>query len=252
MGCHQLTRVSSRHLVACSTTMVYEWFTGWLPAVGVDAVRPLAKVRATDSAFQWQFALQTAAVRTDHPSNPVLKDALQTGAGERCPGDIPVATDTQSVAFVRLGLGYKASSGTAQADVSAQFAWAACGRMIAAETVQLATTSTGSDVQAVEVSEWIPAFQVDKVKAALVIASLSGNLQCRLCIRTAVTSPEQPGAWTSIGDPWHGSAAELNTGELPVSLGSVMWVQVGLQYQNSSGTALGQATVTSFVGVRKA
>ena len=88
---------------------------------------------------------------------------------------------------------------------------------------------------------WVPASLAKKIKAAVVVNSLSGNFQWCLTYRTATTSKDVPDAWTADWDTLR-TATEVNTGELSPTLTGKMWVQIGIQY-NLSGSTPGQAFV---------
>lgn len=99
------------------------------------------------------------------------------------------------------------------------------------------------------VTGWLPALQAEKLKLALVCSSLTGNFQYRVCYRLATTSTQDPGAWTTAFDQWR-TAGEACTGMLTPAGGSDMWIQVGIQYALSSGSALGQASVSAVVAAK--
>ena len=126
----------------------------------------------------------------------------------------------------------------------------ACGSVLGTATLALSTLTT-TDAFA-PVTGFVPALHAAKVKAALVVASLSGNFQCRLCYRVATTSREEPGSWSTTFDQWRSASGEYNTGDLTPASANEMWIQFGVQYSLSSGSALGQATVTTTVTGRKA
>ena len=108
-------------------------------------------------------------------------------------------------------------------------------------------------VWVVPITGWIPSILADKIEVAGIIGSRSGNAQLMVCYRTAPTSQEGPSTWTltDLEAGWHAADGEFNTGELTLSLGSVLWVQVGLKVRNSSGTSLGQLDVSVTTCVRK-
>jgi hypothetical protein len=85
--------------------------------------------------------------------------------------------------------------------------------------------------------------------AAIICMSLSGNLQYRLTYRTAATSIEDASTWSTGFDTCR-TTAEFNSTAMPLSLGTNMWVQFGIQHANSAVPSLGQATIDVVTGIR--
>lgn len=259
MACGGLSKKSQKRLNAFSTTVAYEWFTDWLPAIGMDSAMVVLKGRAASSVqFQAQVVMQTAAVRTDQPSDPITKGSAQfpatnTNYFSYNTNIMDITSNTGSVMFVRFGVAYNLVSGAsvpASADVELEVAYTQCGDIVAAVTHQLATTT--STAQYIAVTGWLPRILVDKVKAGLVCNSLTGNFVFQLAYRTAETSKESPSAWTLVADatgPAPYGAGEGCTSELPVSLGNNMWVQFGIMYKSTSGD--GQASVSVALCARR-
>lgn len=239
------------HVVATSTDAIYTWLTPWMLAPGASNAKCTLKRRAVTGNLQCQVAYQTAAVRTDKPDDPATIGAAQSGAGEYCTGKVDISAGTASKTWIRFGVAASLTQAGSpgQADVSLDSATDACGQLVGTTTVSPVTYSTTNGF--VPVTGWLPALAVEKLRATIVISGLVGNFQCRLAYRVATTSKETPGAWSTTFDAWRTADGEYNTGDLTPTTGSDMWVQVGLQFANSSGTAVGQATVTSAVHARK-
>jgi len=251
MHCFTLTSPVQKRLYALSDAVVqYEWFTAWMPAIGFDSVQGVLKNKALTGNFESRMALQTAAIRADNPDTPVLLESSYQGSGERCSTVLNVAGDTDDKYFVRLGVAYHLSSAgnPGQADVSLELAYNACGKIIGGDVAQLFVPGTTSQYR--PFTGWIPASHAAKVKAALVVLNSSANFRCQLAMRTATTSREATGSWSSnLEALWHSGDGEFNTGEISLSNGSVFWVQFGLEYQLSSGSN-GQASVSMSVAAR--
>lgn len=251
-GCSSGPSSAQKHLVATSTEVVYEWFTGWRPTTGVKNVRFVLKRRAVTGSFQCRPCYQLAQVRSDNPDAPTLLDTGMTaGAGEKCVAS-DVALSLGGKMLVRYGVAYALSSGTTpgQADVDLTVVDDGCGDTLGSVVANL-TTMTTADGYFV-LTGWHPALQSAVVKAAVVQSGLSGNFQARLAYRTATTSVEVPNAWSTAWDGWRGTNGEWCTGELLPSASSDMWVQFAVQYGLSSGTTLGQGVVSVTLTARKA
>jgi hypothetical protein len=123
-----------------------------------------------------------------------------------------------------------------------------CGGVACTGSFSLQTQTTSDSF--VPLSGWLSALDAEKVKLAVVCASLSGNFQWRICYRTAPTSTQEPGAWSTSFDAFRG-AGEVCTGELSPSVAADMYVQLGIQHSLSSGSALGQATIHAVASARK-
>jgi hypothetical protein len=142
-----------------------------------------------------------------------------------------------------MGVAYSATSATVgQSDVFFQASLTRCGRSLAAHAVTLSTYSMTSGYY--PLTGWLSTLEVELIKAALVCTGLIGSFRFRLAYRTATTSPENPNAWSTA----FGTEVSAN-GETPepdatlANVGGAMWVQIGIQYYLSAGSALGQATV---------
>lgn len=254
MACGQSSAEIQKHLVSTSTSYVYEWFTDWMPAIGLDTVRATIKHKAAAAAFQTKFAIQTANVRTNNPNAAATLETSPTaGAGERVAGDTPgnidITNSTAGTLFVRFGVAYSLSSaGIGDADVSMQLAYDACGRMIGSASAEVLAPDSGNSF--LPVTGWMPAIHVSKFKAALVVTGSGSVFKTRMAVQTATTSVESPNAWTTDLDTWRTGDLEVNTGEITPSIGSHMWVRIGVLYIAYSGSNL-RAQISCAVGIRK-
>ena len=251
-SCSRPPADGQRHLVATPNAVaVYEWFTPWMPATGVSNVKAVLKRRALTGNFRAQVAYQTAAVRPDLPDTPAKIGSAQAGAGEYCTGVVDVSAGTATAGFIRYGaaIDLSAAGDPGQADVALDVTDDACGSPIGTATLALSTTTTANAFAAV--TPWVPAQHAAKIRAAIVISGLSGNFQCRLAYRTAATSKEAPGAWSTTFDTWRTADGEANTGDLSPTSANEMWIQFGVQHALSSGAALGQAIVSVALTGRK-
>lgn len=255
MPCGSTTGSVSKRLNAISPAPSIEWMTGWLSCAGLDFISAVINGRAcTSNHLEIQLVQQVAKVRTDNPEQSVAKGSVQTpssGVFSYPTGVLDISADTDEAAFVRWGVIYKYAGGQSPAsgDIELNVAYTRCGEVVGAGTWQLDSTTTA--VQYVPIAGWLPALLVDKVKLAAIVTNLSGNLQWRLVYRTAATSTSVPGSWTDVTDgdaPY--TSGEVNTGDLAVSLGTVMWVQLGIAYNLSSG-GTGQASIAAALSTRR-
>lgn len=225
--------------------------------MALDAVMVVLRAKAASTVyFQGQVVMQVAAVRTSSPGAPILKGSVQTTTTntsfEYNTGELNVLADTSGAMFVRFGVAYNFTAGQAQsqADVEIEVSGVQCGEVAGSGIWQLATTTVDDQFQAV--TGFLPAILVAKVRAAAMCTSLSGNFRWRLAYRLAATSSEAPGAWAPLTDnnaPY--VAGEVNTGDLAITVGSNMYVQLGILYDlSSAGT--GQASIAIAIGVRRA
>jgi len=255
MACGGTTGSQQKHLTALSSTQAIEWFTGWISCVGLDDIMPVIVARAaTSNNFEAQVAIQVAKVRTDSPESPALKGAPQTptaGKLDYNPGSIDISSDTAGAMFIRFGVAYRFTNGQSQcaADVLLEVAYTRCGELAGSGSWSLDSAVTTDQYQVL--TGWLPSLLVQKVKLAAVCASLTGNLQWRLAYRTAATLKASPSGWSYVTDnsaPY--ASGEVNTSDLPITLGSNLWVQFAIAYKLSSAGS-GQASLTAALGVRR-
>ena len=246
MSCGQTSPESQVHLSTTTTDPTYHWF-GWMPAIGLDHVKAVLRSHAVSGNFQVRLAMQTALIRTEQPEAPTTLDQLLVGDGERCTGVISVADSTSTKFFVRFGVAYSLSSGSAlgQADLSFAVSHTQCGQLVGGRSLSLASCTSADAVATV--TGFVPAILVQKVKAVTVCRSLTGNFQFKLCYRTATTSKENPSAWTALTN--YEGAGEFDSGDLALNVDSSMYVQFGILYHSSSGA--GDAQVDTTFAVRR-
>ncbi len=252
MTCSQTLGPYQSRLTAISSTVQYAWLTGWFPTIGVDKIKGVLRNRGVDGNFQSRMAMQLATIRTDDPTSiALLESNYMQGAGERCSGVLDISSDTANKFFMRLGVAYSVSSGTspAAADVGLELAYDAYGQVVGSTSLDLLTPGTAS--RHVPITGWIPAIHADKVKAAIVVTNAVGTFRSQLAYRTATTSQQDTGSWsTNLEGSWHSGDGEFATGELSLSTGSVMWVQLGLEHSLASGSN-GGAQVDTAVAIRR-
>ncbi|MFZ5481996.1 MAG: hypothetical protein ACOZNI_34870 [Myxococcota bacterium] len=257
MGCGGQQGGKEEHLVALSSTLAVKWFSGFVPCIGMDLVRFVMRVHgASNDTLQVQPVVQFAAVRTDKPDAPILKGSLQSptsGSLELNTGDISLATDGASKFYVRFGVAYRfnpTGGSQCEADVGLDVLFSQCGQVVGAATHDLFASTT--DDRFAIVGGLVPVMNVDKVKAAVIVSSKTGNFQWKITYRTFSSNKETPSAWQNAFEgSWRTAAGDVNTGELTITgLGQVAWIQFAIQYSSSSGA--GQANVAAAVGVRKA
>jgi hypothetical protein len=248
-----LTSAVERHLVALPPTFVrHEWFTPFVPCIGVDAIIAVWKQRNAGANFRGVPVYQCAAVRMDKPGavQSLTGVNAQAGNGEWPTGSVTISSVTVNNFFIRFGMEFDVSSGTApqEADVTLQIAYDQCGRVLGSRSLDLSTV-TLSDAS-IPITGWVPAIHANAVMAAVIAKSLSGNVQYRLTYRTASTSIEDASAWSTTFDSYRTTAEWNSTTGLTLSLGTNMWVQFGIQYSNSAVPSLGQATIDVVTGIR--
>lgn len=254
MGCGKVTKLVQKHLSTDTTTSDYEPFTEWIPAIGIDIVKAVIKLRGAFGNFRAQLAIQTASVRVDAPdawARAAASDNYQQGDGELPTGAVNVAAATAGKAFVRFGWMYNLSSGSTlgYADVASQVSFNACGEVIGAMSKRLQTPDS-TNIQYEAYTDWIPAVQADKVSAAIIATGFAGAFTDRLAYQTADTSTEAPNGWATLETAFNGTSGARNTGELSLSLGNVMWVRFGIAHILSSGNS-GGADVSAMISVRR-
>ena len=232
---------------------LHSWYTDWMPAIGVDAVKAVFKVKAAggNRDIVVQPIIQTAKVRTNDPDAPSLLGATAlTGAGEASPNTIDISNATAGKQFVRFGMAYKAAStgGEAMADVSLQVCLKVYGKLVATKTLQLVAPDTSNYYT--PITDWLPSMMVSKAKAALVVTQATGNFKVSLAYQKAATSVESPGSWSALGSLY--GSGEDNTSDQTLSYGnpSEAWVRLGIRYTMDGEGTNGQGVVTASVGVR--
>jgi len=257
MACGGVTSEITKRLITTETDDVFVPYTGWMSSLGVEKVKAVlmrssSSVQGTGN-HRFKLAIQVAKVRTDKPEAwKTVGTTWFDNAGEDCTLEQDVSSDTDTALFIRFGVAQKLSSGAAtlgQTDVLLQVGYESCGALVGSATLALKTRTTEDCFT--PVSQWLPAMTVDRIMAAIVATSESGEFRCRLAYRTASASKNVASAWSTTFDAWHTGPGEWNTGLLTPVLANDMWVQVGIQYALATGTALGQATVSVAAAVRK-
>ena len=260
MACGKMGRSVTKRLSTLTSTEIFEPYTDWMLGIGVDSVQMVLKRKnlqtSGGAAFNVKPAIQTAEVRPDNPDafQDIANGGTYTGAGEDNTTVMTVSSYTGVHLWVRFGVTYYLSGGTppvsGQADVELQCAWTSCGSLVGtmSQELQAYNTTTNSFVA---ITGWVPAVDADKVFAVFSIAGLSGSFNCQLAYRAAATSIQSPGSWNLLGSA-KTSNGETATAEIALTLGSYMFVQFGLAFnQSTANQVTGQATVATAVAVRK-
>jgi hypothetical protein len=104
---------SNRDLISGSTSPTTIWITGWLPALSAKKIKSLIRLDDSSDNFQVQLAIQTAETDTDSPDTAIAKGVVIGSDIRVCSGVLDITTDVASKFFVRVGLIYKNSGGTA-------------------------------------------------------------------------------------------------------------------------------------------
>jgi hypothetical protein len=235
MACGVLSDPVQQMLDSSSTVFTFMAFTPWYPAAGVDAVDLLGKARATIGSSQWQFAIQTADIRTDRPNDWVLLDNQQTNNTERAANGLTLSLGPRM--FFRLGLAFRSATAGVQAaaDLTMQAAFDSCGNRLPTYAFHAIATDTNTRFQAV--TPWVPSRFAAGVKMAIIASAVSGSVQYQLAQQKAATSKENPGNWALI-DPlsWRSGNAEVNTGLVSPTYTNEFWTRFGIAWKLSTGT----------------
>lgn len=250
MPCVDDSGLISHTLETTTTSKIVRYFTGWKSCCGLDTIKGILRIRNVSGNFQAQPCYQLCDVRTDKPDAPIYLGSL-TGAGESCSGESDISADTAGKMFIRFGVAYALSSGSAlgAGDVSLQVSSVTCGSLLGASTQTFVAYGTGSTV--IPITGFLPALNVAKWKVGVIVSGLTGNCQWRFVWRSAATSTEVPGAWTTSESYRNTNSVELNTGEIATSITADMFVQGGIEVSLSSGSTPAQVTLTTLVGYRR-
>jgi hypothetical protein len=248
------TPETALNVTAVTTTNIFYWLTGWMPAIAMDSAVGTLKIANAAGAVRIQAAFQVATNRTDKPSAPSLAGAtVQSADGEYMvpASDYNLGSVTPGVTYIRYGVAVKVNSvpNTGTADVTLQMSTLSLGMLLPPWSGHL--TATDSTKVFVPISGWLSILEVLKVEATIVVADLTGSFAIKLTFRTATASPESPDAWDSTGlGSLLTANGETNSGELAVTTSGKALIQLGFFYQTTSG--VGQADITVLLGIRQA
>jgi hypothetical protein len=233
------------------------WFTGWMPAMAMDAANSVIKIRNIANAFRVQAAYQTAVFRTDRPDTPATCGSQFNTNSENLvdEADYNLSAVTPGKTWIRFGVAVDVSSAPnfGVGDVTFQLAYRQLGILLPKWTGHLVSTSDTYPIY-VPITDWLAALGVVSAEAALGLSSLTGLIQIYPAWRYALASPELPAAWAVLpgAGPYSTDGDTYNTGELAVATAGEMWVQLGLKCVLSSGSNPGQVDITALVGIRSA
>ena len=202
----------------------------------IKAIMTLRSVLVSAGTFSGQLAMQTAAVRTDNPDAWAVVAGLSASAASGATADasstsISIATTTALKAWVRFGVTFSSGAAGGAADVGLAVSYAACGSTVGNWKGQLVADSATDSF--VAITPFLPSILADKIKAAIIVSSVTGTFTCRIVVRYAAVLTDVPGAWVNTTDT--NSNTERNTGEITLSNGANMYVQIGLAYSASGG-----------------
>lgn len=252
MGCGKTTGQIRKRLSTTSTTKQKVPFSDWI-LVSDRAKFTIVVVNTSGSGgVETQAFVQFAAVRPDAPDDVINKGSVVSGANSTCSGVLDLSTDGASKMWMRVGVTFglaAGQSGLGEAEVILECAYDQCWEIVGAGTVALSVTGTGN--QFAVATPALPTLNTEKVKAAFIVTGLTANFQSRLATRNGTTSKDELGGWSTTFDAWRGSG-EANTGVLSPTVGSDMWVQLGIQYALSSGPAVGNATISYVIIAKRA
>jgi len=238
-SCARLTPETQKTLNCNSTSVRHAWYTEWLPAVGVEAVRLVLKNKSVVGNFRAKVSIQTAGVRTDNPDAPddTQGSGYLTGAGEQYEL-LDLSTVTPSKFFIRFGLAYSATDTTySEADAAMQISFGTKGGAVRGSVSKHLVAATTTS-RYLEVTPWMPALEVTKYRGAYVITKADANFQSRLAYQTASTSIQSPESWAST-DSFQSGNLEECSGELTPTITGKMWIRFGLEYSCASGSDQG-------------
>ena len=247
MGCVNTTPETWREAPVNVTTTVYIWFTGWVPAVGLDSVKALLFRKNTGTYVQSQVAYQTAATRPSEPDAPGVLGNAQTGNGAYCMSLTDISATTASKMYIRFGVALNLTQGNPdKAEVGMQFCTVNYGTILSSKEFDLLAPDTTSLY--VPVTDWFPSVMISKSKAVFNLMNPTATFRCRMAYQTAATRVESPSTWSS-NDGWKSTSGEVNTTEVTAT-SSDFWMRLGIEYQCSSGTNQ-SANVKVVTGIRK-
>jgi hypothetical protein len=243
-----------KRLTAFSTAEVFEPFTEWTSAKGVDRVRVIVKVLAESGEFQGRLGVQTAVCLTDTTGAGGRQDPTTIGSQNVGEGEFIIDTNLAltTVSQFRLGWWCSLTSGSSpgQADVRMTPSFVRNVEELVEWQGQVQTDNTASYIQVL--SGWVPAFGLQSLRAALVAAGVSGQVSTQLMIRTANTDPSSPNAWQSLESAVAGarqSCIDVNVTSItdPGAGTKPFWVQLGLAVQLTAGATQGYASVGAYI-----
>lgn len=261
MACGRTSQPVTKRLHVSNLVEQFEPFSDWGPATGVDSARMVIKRKSVTSAgtapvLTIKPAYRIALVRPDNPGAwTVIAGFSYTGAGENLAAGIDASAFTAGQAWIQWGISYTLSGDAptdAQADVEVTISLTSCGSSVGTRTQELTTFNTTANTFGA-ITGWIPAIDVAKVVAFFIITNIQNNFRCQLCYRTAETNIQSTSAWGLLESTnYRTTNDETSTTELTMSLSSVMYVQFGIAYgQSSAGAAPATASVTTSVSVRR-
>lgn len=257
--CMSNNRASGSKLCeAFGTTYQFAYTTRWMLLYGADAAFVYEQLQngGGDADYRQEVFYRTAEVWTGQPST-------WSGTGNVRSGIATATTTfswTSSTSVVSLWNGTSGKAMWIQFAVKAKSnatswvnSWSRMvvsldnkAKLVAGRRIQVLPNAND---QIVPLSRWLSGQDLTAAMGAFRITGVSGGtLTYQLVARTLLGPGSYPGAWGGLGTAQTAAADKLyNTGDLPVTPGTNLSVQLGLKF---SGTVV--ATVEVAVGARYA
>lgn len=230
---------------AFGTTLQFAYTTRWMLLYGADAAYVYEQLQngGADADYRQEVYYRTAEVFTGEPS-------AWTGTGNTRSGIATATTTFSWTASTSVAARWNGTSGKAMwiqfgvmAKSNTAATWAASwsklvvsldnkAKLVAGRRIQVQPNASS---QIVPLSRWLPGQDLTAAMGAFRITGVSGGtLTYQLVARTLLGPGSYPGAWGTIGTGLTASADKLfNTGDLTVTPGTNLMVQLGLQYSGS-------------------
>lgn len=244
MTCSKSIPSASVTLQTYSTTAQFVPTSRWMPVTGLSTLDFAMRISNLAGSIEVKPAVQMAEVRPDSPN---AATAITAGAYQAADGiDHFQETVTGSTKLLyRVGVMHKLSTGSSlgSAEIVLDAAQQLCGQTLRQTAVPVNPGQiSGTDINYAELSGWLPAVGLDKIKAAfMVVDNESDYLEYQLVIRSAVDR-RQPNAWQTAEASWTNPSStntERNTAELSVPAGasitSNQFFQLGVAFRKKSG-----------------
>jgi hypothetical protein len=242
MPCGKRFGAIEKRLKSYTTTLAYEWYTGWMVA-GTDAVDIVIKQKAAIGNLQVATAIEYTAVRADDQGAGSQLDNTFIGPGsaERHTGALALSGTNQ--AMFRLGVAYSLTTGSAlgEADVSLEGAYLDCGEVVATWEGDVMVDASADHI--IPLGGFIPWIFVSKFKFVSVVNGVTGNIISGGVYRTADKTIEAATAWKIANTDWTSTynrdtgAGEFNSTEKAPNTGTTdMYIQPGFAVSTTSGT----------------
>lgn len=241
---------------ATSGAPQYDFYTPWMPAIGVDNLRAMIRAKSASSNLSWAQCIETASIRTDNATSPQVITGYTSGVAEVSTGSFSITSYLGSplACWFRLGIAHynNNATGIAEGDVALQTSWFQSGRIVDGRRVMLYTTDTANKFQVL--TRWIPAIHVAKVRAAIIVNGVSGavGLTVQLAQQGCPTNDANPGAWSAIAGTSNSISSgvlEYNTGDISNGDAVNQWIRYGVLYASATSGQV-NGILNSMIAVR--